>query len=79
MSTSNLRPHRFGEHRGVLFNVSATVSESPEYKGTVGAFIVDDHLYIMWYVAADPYYYEKHRTQAEAIIQSARVVTASEG
>lgn len=78
LSTSNLRPHRFGEHRGVMFNVSATVSESPEYKGTVGAFIVEEHLYIMWYFAADPYYFDKHQSQAESIIQSARLVSVTE-
>ena len=39
VSTENLRPHRFGENRGVLFDLSATVTESPTYRGLVGAFI----------------------------------------
>lgn len=72
VSTSALRPHRYGELPGILFNVSATVTESPEYKGIVGAFIADELLYVMWYFAAEPYYFEKHRVAAEAIIMSAR-------
>ena len=75
VSTSNLRPHRFGEQRGILFDVGATVTESPEYKGIVGAFIADEKLYVMWYFAADPYYFDKHRSDAETIIKSARKTT----
>lgn len=78
VSTSNLRPHRFGEHRGILFDISATVTESPEYKGIVGAFIVDEKLNVMWYVGADPYYYDKHLAAAEAIIKSARLAPPTE-
>lgn len=72
VSTSSLRPHRFGEQRGILFDVAATVTESPEYKGVVGAFITDEKLYVMWYFAADPYYFDKHLAAAETIIKSAR-------
>ncbi len=71
VSTSNLRPHHFGERRGVMFDISAVVTESPMYKGVVGAFIANDELYIMWYIGADPYYYDKHLSDAEAIIRSA--------
>jgi len=76
VSTSNLRPYRYGENRGILFDVSATVTESPAYKGMVGAFVAQEHLYIMWYFAAEPYYYDKHLSTAEDIIRSARLVAA---
>ena len=71
VNTSNLRPHRFGDHRGVMFDISAEVTESPTYNGIVGAFIANDELYIMWYFGAEPYYYGKHLADAEAIISSA--------
>jgi hypothetical protein len=71
VSTSKLRPHRFGDHRGVMFDISAEVTESPVYRGVVGAFIAGDELYIMWYFGAEPYYYGKHLADAEAIIGSA--------
>jgi hypothetical protein len=77
VSTSNLRPHTFGEHRGFMFDLDVRVTESPDYRGLVGAFVVDDNLHFMYYLAADPYYYEKHRAAAEAIIKSARLTTAS--
>ena len=77
VSTSNLRPHRYGEHRGVLFDIDAVVTESPTYKGVVGAFIASEQLYVMWYIAADPYYYGKHLPDAEAVIRSATLATAN--
>ncbi len=73
VNTENLRPHRFGDNRGVLFDLSATVTESPEYKGLVGAFIADDKLYVMYFLAATPHYYGKHIAEAEAIIKSATI------
>lgn len=74
--TSNLRPQRFGEHRGVLFELQAAVNESPDYSGMAGAFIANDALYMIIYLAAEPYYYGKHLADAEAIIRSARLNTA---
>lgn len=71
VNTENLRPQRFGDNRGVLFDISATVTESPEYRGLVGAFIVDSKLYVMYFLAAEPYYFDKHFAAAEAIIKSA--------
>ena len=71
--TENLRPHRFGEHLGVLFDFQATVSDSPQYHGVSGAFIADDTLYMLYYLAAVPHYYEKHRVSATRIIESAHL------
>lgn len=73
VNTENLRPHRFGDERGVLFDLTATVTESPEYKGLVGAFIANDRLYVMYFLAATPYYYDKHIADAEAVIKSATI------
>jgi hypothetical protein len=77
ISTSNLRPHRYGENRGILFDVDASVTESPDYKGIVGAFISNEKLYFMYYLGATPYYFEKHRQKAESIIKSARLAPSS--
>jgi hypothetical protein len=74
VSTENLRPQRFGEHRGVMFDMNATVTDSPDYRGMVGAFIVNDELYMMYYLAAEPYYFGKHQRAAEAIIKSADLI-----
>ena len=77
VNTENLRPHRFGNDRGVLFDLSATVTESPEYKGLVGAFIAGDKLYVLYFLGATPYYYDKHIAEAEAIIKSAIIQLVS--
>ena len=71
VNTSSLRPHRFGENRGVLFDLEASLTDSPDYRGMVGAFIANDLLYIMIYVAAEPYYYGKRVDEARSIIETA--------
>jgi hypothetical protein len=73
INTSNLRPHRFGDTPGVMFDVDASVTESPDYKGLVGAFISGEQLYFMYYLAAEPHYFGKHREAAEAMIKSAHL------
>ena len=77
VSTSNLRPHRYGEHRGILFNLEVAVSDGPDYKGLAGSFIVDDTLYMMLYFGVETYYYDKHLAEAEAVITGARLISAS--
>lgn len=74
VSTANLRPQTYGDQRGMMFDISAQVSDSPDYRGTIGAFVADEKLYTVWYLAADPYYYDRHSAAAEAIIKSAKMV-----
>lgn len=73
INTSNLRPHKFGDTPGVMFDVDARVTESPDYKGLVGAFISNEQLYFMYYLAAEPHYFGKHREAAEGMIKSAHL------
>lgn len=73
VNTENLRPFRFGDQRGVRFEFNATVTDSPEYRGTVGAFIANEKLYVMFFLAAVPHYYDKHIAAAQAVIESARI------
>ena len=75
VSTSNLRPQMFGERRGVMFDMSAQLTDSPDYRGTIGAFVADDKLYMIWYIAAHPYYHDKHDQRAEEIIKSATLIS----
>lgn len=71
VTTSNLRPHHFGTSDGILLDFNASVSDGPDYKGLVGAFIANELLYMMIYVAAEPYYYGKHADEAKSIIETA--------
>ena len=73
VESSNLRPQQYGASSGILFNVSIAPAEVAYYRGTIGAFIANERLYLMMYIAADPYYYEKHQARAEQIIASARL------
>ena len=71
VSSEGLRPYRFGDHVGFMFEVDAIVSDSPRYRGLVGAFIANNELYILYYLAAVPYYFDKHLVEAQRAIQSA--------
>ena len=73
VNTENLRPWGFAEHRGVMFDIAVTVTESPDYRGMVGAFIVGDKLYMILFLAATPYYYDKHIASVEALIKGAAI------
>jgi hypothetical protein len=77
VTTKNLRPQRFGENRGVMFDVDATVSDSPKYRGTAGAFVANDKLYMMFFLGAVPHYFDKHAATATSVIQSAMLTGGS--
>ena len=71
--TEHLRPNRFGDKRGFMFDMIVTVSDGPDYRGVTGAFIHEKQLYLLMYFGAEPYYYDKHREEAESLIKSARI------
>ena len=73
VETSNLRPHKFGDTSGFLFDMEVAVSDGPDYGGITGAFVTGDKLYLIVYLGAQPYYYDKHRDEALAIIRGARI------
>lgn len=73
VSTDNLRPWKFAEHPGVMFDLHAAVTESPDYRGMVGAMIVEQKLYMILFIAATPHYYDKHRAEVEELIKSAAI------
>jgi hypothetical protein len=77
VNTSNLRPYRFGDNPGVMFDLEATLTDSPKFNGIVGAFIDNDRLFLMYYLGAVPHYYDKHKAEAEAIIKSALIREAA--
>ena len=77
VETANLRPHRYGDNRGILFDLEVTVSDGPNYKGVAGALVFTEKLYIILFLGAEPYYYQKHLDDALVIIKGARIPAAS--
>ena len=77
VETSGLRPHRFGDQRGILFDLKVRVSDGPDYRGVVGAIVAGEKLYLVLFLGAEPYYYDKLVGEALEIIKSARVVGAA--
>jgi hypothetical protein len=54
-----------------MFEIDAIVSDSTRYRGLVGAFIANKELYVLYYLAAIPYYFDKHLEDSQQAIQSA--------
>lgn len=73
VETSALRPHRFGTDRGILFDIGVKVSDGPDYRGLVGSMIVEDKLYTLIYLGAEPHYYSASLDEATTMIEGARV------
>ena len=73
VETTNLRPHRYGDNSGILFDMSVVVSDGPNYRGVTGAFVFAERLYLIFYLGAEPYYYKKHLDEALVIIKGAQV------
>ncbi len=75
VETSSMRPHRFGSNKGIMFDLEVKVSDGPDYKGVTGAMIVDEKLYLIIFLGAEPYYYEKSLREAIEIIGGSYVAT----
>ena len=73
VETSGLRPHRFGDDRGLMFDLSVSVSDGPDYRGVTGAFVSGERLNLIIFLAVIPHYYDEYRDEAVDIIKSARV------
>jgi hypothetical protein len=71
--TENLRPQRFGDNRGILLDLEIALGAGPDYRGLAGSFIAESELYVLLYVAAVPFYYEKALPEAESMVTSARL------
>ncbi len=74
VDTRNLRPQQYGNIRGVMFDLTATVSDNPDYEGVVGGFIANERLYVIMYLAVEPHYFGKHQSAAMSVIESATIV-----
>lgn len=73
VTTMNLRPHRFGENQGFMFDFSAILADGPDYSGMAGAFVANEMLYLILYIAAEPHYFDKHQEEAATIIKTAHL------
>jgi len=73
VTTMNLRPQRFGSQDGVRFEAAIQVADGADRKGVIGAFVANTRLYMVMYLAADPYYFDLNREAAEQVIASARL------
>jgi hypothetical protein len=78
VETSNLRPHSYAGDQGFLFDMDILLTDGPDYGGIVGGFVAGPKLYLIIFLGAKPYYYEKHRDEVLAIIRGAGVRGAAQ-
>lgn len=71
--TCRLRPHWFAEHNGLLFDMEAADSDGLAYRGITGVLIVEKKLYLIFFLGAEPYRYDKHIDEALVVIQAAHI------
>jgi hypothetical protein len=71
ISTTNPRPQGFGEHGGFMFDIEAAITGGTQYRGSAGAFVTDEKLYLVLFLAVAPNYFSKHAARADAVIKSA--------
>lgn len=72
VTSSNLRPVTLGAERGIRFDLAVTPADGPAYLGTAAGVVRKDKLSMILFLAADPYYFDKHKPAVEALIASAR-------
>jgi hypothetical protein len=72
IKTGGLRPVTLGGQRAIQFDVAVTPQDGPAYRGLAVAAVRDRKLSMILFLAADPYYFDKHQPAVEALIASAR-------
>ena len=71
---SGPRAHRFHDRKGILFEMDIAVSDGPDYGGIAGAFVYKKKLYLIVFLGARPYYFDRYKDEALAIIQGAKIL-----
>jgi hypothetical protein len=70
--TENVRPAKLGDQRAILFDVVGTPADGPLYRGMAASIVRDQKLNMIIFLAAEPYYYDKHKASVEGIFSSVR-------
>jgi hypothetical protein len=70
VAASNVTPHGFIGIPGVLFELEADVPGAANLRGTAGALVHDEKLYVTIFLAQSPGVWERYREDAQAIVES---------
>jgi len=68
---ANPREQNFGQNSGVMFELSAAAGNDNSYQGAAGAFVYEERLYVLLFLAADAQTHADLRDEAEAVMLSA--------
>lgn len=71
---ANVRPHEFGGRPGFAFDFTFTTKNGLDFKGFGRGTIHNDKLYLVTYHGTRLRYFDKHREDAERVIESARLL-----
>jgi hypothetical protein len=70
VAASNVTPHGFVGIPGVLFELEADVPGAANLRGTAGALVHEEKLYVTIFLAQSPGAWERYREDAQAIVES---------
>ncbi len=74
VTMEDLRPHRLGDQRAVMFDLNIEAGEMPRRQARVLAFMHEDRLYLLAFIATALHYFDKHWDAALAVMDSARTL-----
>ena len=73
ITSDGLRPASMNGRRAAMFDLKIIAAEAPEFRGRTIVCVADRKLYVLVFVAADIYYFDKHWPVTDALMQSARL------
>ncbi|HWA60904.1 MAG TPA: hypothetical protein VG939_05990 [Caulobacteraceae bacterium] len=72
VESANLRPGRFGDTDGVMFDLTGTTSEGLDVRGEGMTAVRGGKLYVILFLAPTEHYFGDGQAEAESIMRSAR-------
>ena len=73
VTTSNLKPEKFGTAQGFRFEMTYLMPTGLEKQAIVVGAVLNERLYLIIYSGAGQHYYAKYKDHAERTIQSVRL------
>lgn len=77
VESTNLRPHRISGKKAIMFDITINTAEQPTTSGRVAAYIDGGKLYQIIFLASEIYYFDKHWSEAEKLMESMQTLGSS--
>lgn len=72
--TKNLKPKSFGPFDGFNFETTMVSEKGLTYKGLVSGAVIEEKLFLVFYLAVEMHYYQKHLEHFKNMLSSIRKI-----